>query len=309
MFPRYESPSSGDAKTTPTALNVRIDHLLLKKQPRLFFELHWILAAILKTAKKLPVAGLISAAVIAIPQHSWADNDSFRFGIEAAYPPFAFKALNGSIVGFDYDIGSALCEEMKVKCVWVEQEFNGLIPALKIRKIDAILSSMSITDDRKKLVDFTDKYYITPARFIMRKGAVVGEDLVEVKDKIIGVQRGSIHERFARQVLEPMGAKIKSYSSQNEILLDMTANRVDTTLADAALLQGNFLKTKVGQNFEFVGPAISDPKYFGNGIGIAVRKGDSNSLAKLNLAIAAIRENGTYEKIQNKYFGFDIYGK
>ncbi|MFL4355853.1 transporter substrate-binding domain-containing protein, partial [Escherichia coli] len=83
-------------------------------------------------------------------------------GIEAGYPPFSFKTPDGKLAGFDVDIGNALCEEMKVKCTWVEQEFDGLIPALKVRKIDAILSSMTITDERKKSVDFTNKYYHTP---------------------------------------------------------------------------------------------------------------------------------------------------
>ena len=92
---------------------------------------------------------------------TYAADPVVKIGIEAAFPPFAFKTAEGEITGFDYDIGNALCEEMKVKCQWVEQEFDGLIPALKVRKIDAVLSSMSITDERRKSVDFTNKYYPT----------------------------------------------------------------------------------------------------------------------------------------------------
>lgn len=97
---------------------------------------------------------------------------------------------------------------MKVKCTWVEQEFDGLIPALKVRKIDAILSSMSITDDRKKSVDFTGKYYNSPARLVMKDGTTVSDSLAELKGKKIGVQRGSIHERFAREVPAPQGVVV-----------------------------------------------------------------------------------------------------
>jgi arginine/ornithine transport system substrate-binding protein len=257
--------------------------------------------------KKLVLLGALALSVLSM--NAFADEKPLKIGIEAAYPPFASKAPDGSIVGFDYDIGNALCEQMQVKCVWVEQEFDGLIPALKVRKIDAILSSMSITEDRKKSVDFTNKYYNTPARLVMKSGTQVSEGLAELKGKNIGVQRGSIHERFAREVLAPLGAEIKPYGSQNEIYLDIGAGRLDGTLADATLLQDGFLKTDSGKGYAFVGPAFTDAKYFGDGIGIAVRKGDSANLKRINDAIAAIRANGKYKAIQDKYFDFDIYGK
>ncbi len=249
--------------------------------------------------KKLMLLGALALSVLAQPV--FADEKPLKIGIEAAYPPFASKAPDGSIVGFDYDIGNALCEEMKVKCVWVEQEFDGLIPALKVRKIDAILSSMSITEDRKKSVDFTNKYYNTPARLVMKQGTVVSDSLTELKGKNIGVQRGSIHERFAKE--------IKPYSSQNEIYLDIGAGRLDGTVADATLLQDGFLNTDSGKGYAFVGPAFTDVNYFGDGVGIAVRKGDKADLDKINAAIAAIRANGKYKAIQDKYFNFDIYGE
>jgi len=257
--------------------------------------------------KKLMLLGALALSVLAQP--TFADEKPLKIGIEAAYPPFASKAPDGSIVGFDYDIGNALCEQMQVKCTWVEQEFDGLIPALKVRKIDAILSSMSITEDRKKSVDFTNKYYNTPARLVMKQGTTVSESLAELKGKKIGVQRGSIHDRFAKEVLAPLGAEVMPYGSQNEIYLDVAAGRLDGTLADATLLQDGFLNTDAGKGYAFAGPAFTDSKYFGDGIGIAVRKGDKADLDKINAAIAAIRANGKYKQIQDKYFNFDIYGE
>jgi arginine/ornithine transport system substrate-binding protein len=257
--------------------------------------------------KKLMLLGALALSMLAQP--TFADEKPLKIGIEAAYPPFASKAPDGSIVGFDYDIGNALCAEMKVKCTWVEQEFDGLIPALKVRKIDAILSSMSITEDRKKSVDFTDRYYSTQARLVMKAGTTVSDSLAELKGKKIGVQRGSIHDRFAKEKLEPLGAEINAYSSQNEIYLDIQAGRLDGTVADATLLQDGFLKTDAGKGYAFVGPAFTDAAYFGDGIGIAVRKGDKANLDKINAAITAIRANGEYKKIQDKYFDFDVYGK
>jgi arginine/ornithine transport system substrate-binding protein len=257
--------------------------------------------------KKLALFGALALSVLSAA--SFADEKPLKIGIEAAYPPFASKAPDGSIVGFDYDIGNALCAEMKVKCTWVEQEFDGLIPALKVRKIDAILSSMSITEDRKKSVDFTGKYYATPARLVMKSGTQVGDAMGELKGKKIGVQRGTIHDRYATDVLKPLGVEVMPYGSQNEIYLDVAAGRLDGTLADATLLQDGFLKTDAGKGYAFVGPTVNDPKYFGDGIGIAVRKGDKANLERINTAIQGIRANGEYKKIQDKYFDFDIYGQ
>jgi arginine/ornithine transport system substrate-binding protein len=257
--------------------------------------------------KKLALLGALALSVLSIS--AFAADKPLKIGIEAAYPPFASKAPDGSIVGFDYDIGNALCAEMQVKCVWVEQEFDGLIPALKVRKIDAILSSMSITDERKQSVDFSNRYYLTPARLVMKAGTSGSDSLAEVKGKKIGVQRGSIHERFATEVLKPLGAEIVPYGSQNEVYLDVAAGRLDGTLADATLLQDGFLNTDAGKGYAFAGPSFTDVKYFGDGVGIAVRKGDSAHLDKINAAIAAIRANGKYKAIQDKYFDFDIYGQ
>ncbi|WP_267273322.1 ABC transporter substrate-binding protein [Pseudomonas putida] len=256
--------------------------------------------------KKLALLGALALSVFSLV--SQAAEKPLKIGIEAAYPPFAFKQPDGSIAGFDYDIGNALCEEMKTKCTWVEQEFDGLIPALKVRKIDAILSSMSITDDRKKSVDFTKRYYLTPARLVMKDGTTVGDSLDELKGKKIGVQRGSIHDRFAKEVLGAKGATVVPYGTQNEIYLDVAAGRLDGTVADATLLEDGFLKTDAGKGFAFVGPAFTDAKYFGDGIGIAVRKGDKANVDRINAAIDAIRANGKYKEIESKYFNFDIYG-
>jgi len=177
-----------------------------------------------------------------------------------------------------------------------------------VRKIDAILSSMSITEDRKKSVDFTNRYYLTPARLVLKEGTAVSDSLDELKGKKIGVQRGSIHDRFAKEVLAPKGATVVPYSSQNEIYLDVEAGRLDGTVADATLLQEGFLDTPAGKGYAFTGPAFTDVKYFGDGVGIAVRKGDKENLDRINAAIAAIRANGKYKEIEKKYFNFDIYG-
>ncbi len=258
--------------------------------------------------KKIALLGALALSLLS-PLAMADDAKPLRIGIEAAYPPFAFKTPDGAISGFDYDIGQALCEEMQVKCQWIEQEFDGLIPALKVRKFDAVLSSMSITEDRLKSVDFSKKYYHTPAKLAMKAGTELKDPLVDLKGKKVGVQRASIYDRYATDVFAPAGIEVVRYSSQNEIFLDMQSGRLDATLADSVNIDDGFLKTDAGKGFVFVGPDYTDTKYFGEGAGIAVRKGDKALADKISAAILAIRANGKYKEVQDKYFAFDVYGE
>jgi arginine/ornithine transport system substrate-binding protein len=237
-----------------------------------------------------------------------AENKPLRIGIEAAYPPFAFKTSDGSIGGFDYDIGNALCTQMQTQCIWVEQEFDGLIPSLKVRKVDAVISSMLITEERKRSVTFTDKYYASPARLVMKAGSQVDDDFSQLKGKRIGVQRGTSQDRYATDKLQPLGAEIVRYGSQSEIYLDMQSDRLDGTIANAAPLQEGFLKTPQGQGFAFVGPQLRNKEYFGEGTGIAVSKGNTELAQRFNSAIKALRADGTYQQVEKKYFDYNIYG-
>jgi arginine/ornithine transport system substrate-binding protein len=256
--------------------------------------------------KKLVLLGSLALGLLA--SSVFAADKPLRIGIEAAYPPFAFKTPAGEIAGFDYDIGNAMCEEMKVKCQWIEQEFDGLIPSLKVRKVDAVLSSMTITEERRKSVDFTGKYYYSPARLVMKKGSAVDPEFKSLVGKTVGTQRSTTTDRFATEVLEPKGVKVVRYSTQNEIYLDVLSGRLDAVLADVFPLNEGFLKTDNGKDYEFVGPVLNDPKYFGEGAGIAVRKGDDALREQFDGAIKALRQNGKYQAIQAKYFDFDIYG-
>ncbi|MCG4455711.1 MULTISPECIES: ABC transporter substrate-binding protein [unclassified Pseudomonas] len=257
--------------------------------------------------KKIALLGALALSVLS-PLSMADEAKTLRIGIEAAYPPFAYKTPEGNITGFDYDIGNALCEEMKVKCQWIEQEFDGLIPALKVRKFDAVLSSLTITEDRLKSVDFSKKYYHTPAKLAMKAGTVINDPLVDLKGKKVGVQRASIYDRYATDVFAPAGVEVVRYSSQNEIFLDLQTGRLDATIADSVNIDDGFLKTDAGKGFALVGPDFNEQKYFGDGAGIAVRKGDTALADKFTAAIAGIRANGKYKEVQDKYFSFDVYG-
>ncbi|WP_341523648.1 ABC transporter substrate-binding protein [Pseudomonas sp. G.S.17] len=248
------------------------------------------------------------ASLLALAVNAQAAEPQLRIGIEAAYPPFASKTPDNQIVGFDYDIGQALCAEMKVECVWKENEFDGLIPALKVKKVDAIISSMSMTPERMKSVDFSNRYYRIPARLVVRKDSGITDVPAQLKGKRIGVQRATNFERYATEKFVPQGAILVPYSSQNEVFLDLLGGRLDATMASSVAIDEGLLKKPEGKDYQFVGPTFTEEQYFGTGIGVAVRKNDPLA-GRFTQAIAAIRANGTYEKIRLKYFDFDIYGE
>ncbi len=229
-----------------------------------------------------------------------------RIGVEGAYPPFSQIDTDGKLKGFDIDIANALCAELKAECVMVQQEFDAMIPGLLSRKIDAVIASMSITEERKKSVDFSDKYYQTPARFVAKAGSKLEVSVAGLKGKRIGVQRTTIHDRFATATFTQ--SEIVRYTKQDDAFLDLTAGRLDGALVDLMAANAGFLQTPAGKGFAFLGPIYSDPKFFGVGAGIAVRKADIALRDRLNVAIKAIRANGVYQKIQDKYFDFDVYG-
>ena len=235
------------------------------------------------------------------------DWNKLRVGVEGAYPPFSWMETDGTLKGFDIDIALAVCAEMNAECELVAQDWDGIIPALLANKYDAIVASMSITEERKKKVSFSDKYYSTPAKFVRMKGSGIEISEAGLKGKTVGVQRATIHENFLKDNYGDI-IEIKGYGTQDEAYLDFNAGRIDLLLADSVALDDGFLKTDAGKNAEFVGPGYSDPKWFGDGAGIAIRKGETDLQMLLNKAIAAIRANGTYKAINDKYFEFDVYG-
>jgi len=254
----------------------------------------------------LALPALLALATTA--SHAQApDWKKIRIGVEGAYPPFSEVGPDGKLKGFDIDIAMALCAEMKAECTLVPQEWDGIIPALQSRKFDAIVASMAITEERLKVVNFTSKYYNTPSRLVAKAGATLEASAAGLKGKRIGVQRSTIQDRFATATFT--GSEIVRYAKADEVYLDLAAGRVDVVFADTLAVDGGFLKKPQGKGFAFFGPSYDDPKFFGTGSGIAVRKADTALQAKFNAAIPAIRANGVYKKINDKYFDFDVYGK
>ena len=255
-------------------------------------------------ALAMPIALALATVTAQAQAPDWK---KIRIGVEGAYPPFSEVGPDGKLKGFDIDIALALCAEMKAECTLVQQEWDGIIPALQSRKFDAIVASMAITEERLKVVNFTNKYYNTPSRLVAKAGAGLEASAAGLKGKRIGVQRSTIQDRFVTATFTQ--SEIVRYAKADEVYLDLAAGRVDAVFSDTLAVDGGFLKKPQGKGFAFFGPSYDDPKFFGTGSGIAVRKADTALQAKFNAAIAAIRANGVYKKINDRYFDFDVYGK
>jgi len=231
---------------------------------------------------------------------------ALRVGVEGAYPPFSEVGADGQLRGFDIEIARNICAEMNVRCVLVQQDFDGMIPALQARKFDAIVASMSITPERQRAVAFSDKYYKTPNRMIVRLSAHLDITPGGLRNRRIGVQRGSINDRFVTDTFK--FSEVVRYARQQDIYLDMIAGRLDATVVDAVAATTGFLSTPQGKGFGFAGPEYVEPSYFGAGVGVAMRKDDVALRERVNRAIATMRADGSYAAIQQRYFNFDIYG-
>lgn len=247
------------------------------------------LAGALALAAAMITTGLVATALA---------QEKITIATEGAYPPFNNKDAAGNLIGFDVDIAKALCAEMKVECEIVAQDWDGIIPGLVANKYDAIVASMSITDERKQTVDFTDRYYSNYLRMVAKTGSGIG-GIDDLAGKNVGAQRATVAAAWAEDNLGRT-ASVKLYDTQTAAYADLEAGRLDVLVSDV-YPAFDWLQGKSG--FEFVGDRID----IDDVIGIAVRKGEDDLREKLNKAIAAIRENGTYAEINKKYFPFDIY--
>ncbi len=253
--------------------------------------------------KKIILALALGAVAFTVS----AQDKELKVAIDPTYEPFTFKTADGKPTGFDVDIANAVCEHLKRKCVFVEQVWDSMIPGLQAKKYDVIISSMSITADRLKVVDFTDKYYNTPSKIIVKKD-VKFDGVASLKGKKIGVLKGSTQEKYANGELKKVGVVVTPYEAQDQVYLDIKSGRLDGTVADVLEVTGGFLSKPEGKDYVLVGPELFVPKYFGTGAGFAIRKGQAALKTELNGAIKAIRASGSYKKINDKYFKIDVYG-
>ena len=259
----------------------------------------------MKTALKT----IALAAAIGLAAISGAAAQQVRVGFAAEpYPPFTSPDASGNWEGWEVDFMKAICAEAKLDCVITPVAWDGIIPALTTNKIDMIIGSMSITAERQQTIDFSDKYYNSPPGIIGAKDVKFDATPEGLAGKTLGVQVATIHQVYANKYFAAAGATVKEYQTQDEANNDLAAGRIDAVQADSIAL-GDFLKTEQGSACcDMKGTVKDDPEILGLGVGVGLRKGETELKDKINAAIKAIRANGTYDEFSKKYFDFDIYG-
>ncbi|HRK24372.1 MAG TPA: transporter substrate-binding domain-containing protein [Beijerinckiaceae bacterium] len=256
--------------------------------------------------RKLTVL-LVAAAAVAMTgaaQAQQAEWKEIRIGTEGAYPPFNNLNAKKELEGFEIDYANALCEKMKVKCTWVVQDWDGIIPALLSKKYDVIVAGMNATEERAKRVDFSMVYTKTPISMIAAK-SVTSTDVspAALKGKAIGTQGSTIHANFLEKHYKDSTPRL--YPTQEEANLDLLNGRLDYVVADKLALE-DFINGKGKDCCKMIADVTRDPAIHGPGVGMAVRKEDGALKALLNKAIEDSIKDGTHKKIADKWFKFPI---
>jgi len=224
-----------------------------------------------------------------------------RFGVDPSYAPFESKAADGSLVGFDIDLGNAICAELKVKCRWVESDFDGMIPGLKANKFDGVISSMTVTPVRAKAIDFSEELFSGPTSLVYKKGAGLSSDVASLKGKTVGYEQGTIQEAYAKAVLDKAGVKTQAYQNQDQVYADLVSGRLDASIQDMLQAELGFLKSPQGAGYE-VSAAI-DSDLLPSKTAVGIKKGNTELKALIDKGIKALHADGTYQEIQKKHFG------
>lgn len=252
-----------------------------------------------------------AAKEAAVPPAAARAGDRLRLAVEGSYPPFSEVDAKGRLKGFDVDIANAVCAELAARCELIQRPWAvlqdaviGLEPRLW-SEVDAIVASVSITDSRRQTADFTERYYQVPARFACKKGSGVEPVAGRLKGRRIGVQASTTHDQFLTASFAGE-AQIVRYETLPQAVAALAAGNVDLVMADALALDRGVLKTREGAGLELCGPNFTDPRWFGHGAGIAVRKGNRELVERLDRALAALRAKGEHARIAKAYFGFDI---
>ena len=253
--------------------------------------------------KKLLAALTVALLAVSAGAAHAKDWSTVRFGVDASYAPFESKAPDGKLVGFDIDLGNEICKRLNAKCVWVEQDFDGMIPGLKAKKFDGVLSSMTITPQREQQIAFSAKLFNTPTRLVAKKGSSLAPTAESLKGKRVGVEQGTIQETYAKENWAPKGVNVVPYQNQDQVYADLISGRLDAALQDEVQADLGFLKTPRGAGFQFAGKEIPT-----GAAAIGLRKEDADLKGKIDKAIADMIKDGTYKKIEAKYFDFDVYG-
>ncbi|MBA2779074.1 transporter substrate-binding domain-containing protein [Billgrantia kenyensis] len=235
------------------------------------------------------------------------DYSEIRLGVDIPYEPFMYRQPDGELTGFEIELGNAACEYMEVTCTWVEQDWDGIIPGLLARNYDAIMSSMAITEERAERVLFSEPYYTTPSAWITTRDRDIDiEDRDSLEGLVVGVQRATLQDNYVSELYGDL-VEIRRYTSADDVVTDMRAGRLDLTFMDYPVAESSMGIDTEGSQFQRISDFIKEPEHiFGKGVGVAFRMRDEALAERFNEALAALKEDGTYDEIMERYFNYDI---
>ncbi|WP_136248292.1 transporter substrate-binding domain-containing protein [Halomonas borealis] len=257
----------------------------------------------MRHAKRL-LAATLAAGLFTTAVHA---DDPIRLAVDVPYEPFEYKQADGTLTGFEVELGNAVCDYLEESCTWVEQPWDGMIPALMARKFDGIMSSMAITEERARRVLFSEPYYTTPSAWITAKGEDIDiADRESLEGLSVGVQRATLQDRYVTDLYGD-DLEIRRYASADDVIADMRAGRLDLTFMDYPIAEAMIDIDTPESDFQRISDFIKEPqKYFGQGVGVAFRKRDRELAERFNEALQALKTDGTYDEIMAKYFSYDI---
>jgi lysine-arginine-ornithine-binding protein len=250
-----------------------------------------------KLATAFALASVVATAV-------FAEEKTVRVGVEGNYPPFSVVAPDGTLFGFDIDIANAICAQMKAKCEMVQQEWDGMIPALNANKFDIIVASMTISEKRKQVVDFSNPYYDVPSRWVAKEGQFKSWSPEELKGKTIIVLRNSPRADYVAANYPE--STVLAVDKEPAVYLELAAGRGDIAFGSSVVSAESFLKKPEGEGFAQIGDTLFLGEGTDGGVGIALRKGETELRANVNASLATLMADGAYKTMAAKYFDFDV---
>ena len=260
-----------------------------------------------RIAKRLGISAAVAIGLAAfawVPDATAAIDEPLRIGNECDLPPFSKREPTGECSGFDIDVIDFVCEHMGIECEIVVQQWSGIIPGLMAGKYRVIISSMDINDERKKRLLFTKPYYHAKYSFVAKKGVLAGVEPKDLAGKTICMFKNSSPNAWLEE--NYTDSKINYYDGMEDIKFDLVADRCQAFLETTPSIHGTLIDSPEGDLFELVGPQFDDPCCFGQGVGMSMKKGDTELVDRLNAAIDAMYETGVFDEIESRYFPASI---
>lgn len=258
------------------------------------------------------ITATFALAAVGLGTSQSVSAETLRVGMECTYAPFNYKTADGELTGYDVDVAKGVAKLIGADVEYICQKWSGMIPALLANKFDLVVASMSITNKRMEKMDFSVPYRISVGRLVGPKNA--GYDLFDSSGMAnaakfaglkVGLERSSTYANwFAARLPD---AKVVFYDTSETMYIDLQNGRTDMIMTNPMKAHLRFLSKEDGANFEFVSPQIDEVEYFGIGVGIGLRKGNDELLARLNKAVTTLSNDGSLEKYALKYFPFTIH--